>query len=630
MKLKSRLPISEPFAAAALAVVSAILIAGCASGERVGKFWDKGDVKSSDAYVAAEKARDQSIAANSHAGANAAGRVSFTSGTEDDTTGHAALPDFPDPPAAPPAPNSTASSAKADNSAASARSAQSAGAAVGSAQIAGAGTGGSIVAPYVQKRAPSGALDNRCHDGEIVKPKQVYAKQLDPFAATDAEPFLAPKKVVKQPAPPVAGTNSAPAVAKNPDSNRLPIELMPNGQASATALPSFQTAAGASAASSGEIQTVATTGAPPTPAQSGPPIVTATPATSAPKPASIGTAGRPRVGVRLGDEELNDEEESSPSPVEKQVVQPAATQAPTESHAKVASSPYESDVRHDAGARTCVTAPVAPSRNATKAVAPPVPSPVQDTWESTKAAAPTIPSACEGARIAASAKVTDVAPPPGKTPLYRAPVLPVEAPRAARSSPAARTLAAPIESGAGRVSVDAPQALFDGPKTVGGSDPMIFDSATIHGRYTGSDALPAVQATADPFGAVPRMLPDASRHAKPAITPTPVKKSNVTIEGKSTSYWDDIYSSPTLKHTVLTAEFSVPAPPLPDDVQCRDKPASTLHAAERCLAGASADRQRGPRSRAWIVVGMVAGLALSSVVWRRWRSHSAPDGEPQV
>ncbi len=67
---------------------------------------------------------------------------------------------------------------------------QNAGAAVASAEIAGTAAGGSIVAPYVQKRSPSGPLDNSCHDGEILKPKTVSAKQLDPFAETDAEPVL--------------------------------------------------------------------------------------------------------------------------------------------------------------------------------------------------------------------------------------------------------------------------------------------------------------------------------------------------------------------------------------------------------------------------------------------------------
>ncbi len=97
---------------------------------------------------------------------------------------------------------------------AAAGSAQAAAAVAGGAQIAGNVAPGSIVAPYVQKRSPSGTLDNNLHDSEILKPKQVFAKQLDPFAATDAEPFLASPNAANRslaPAPRVA--NPAPAMA---------------------------------------------------------------------------------------------------------------------------------------------------------------------------------------------------------------------------------------------------------------------------------------------------------------------------------------------------------------------------------------------------------------------------------
>ncbi len=78
------------------------------------------------------------------------------------------------------------------------------------------------------------------------------------------------------------------------------------------------------------------------------------------------------------------------------------------------------------------------------------------------------------------------------------------------------------------------------------------------------------------------------------------------------------------KHTVSTADFSVPAPPLPLEV---DDAQSIVKAAPLATAGHDANRAR---SRGWFVIGIVAGLALSSVVWRRWRESGEPQHEAQA
>ncbi len=98
MKLNSRLLISELCAAGAVALCSAILIVGCATGERTGKFWNKGDVASSDAYVANELAKDQSFATSKTPNATTNGKVATVGGTQDGTAGRVSVPDFPDQP----------------------------------------------------------------------------------------------------------------------------------------------------------------------------------------------------------------------------------------------------------------------------------------------------------------------------------------------------------------------------------------------------------------------------------------------------------------------------------------------------------------------------------------------------
>ncbi|HEV8002950.1 MAG TPA: hypothetical protein VGP63_23900, partial [Planctomycetaceae bacterium] len=105
MKFNSPRLIGQLCAASAVALASAILIVGCATGERTGRFWNKGDVASSDAYVAAEMARDQSVAVNKTPASGANGKIATVSGTKDEP-GRVALPDFPDLPPAPPSPPS--------------------------------------------------------------------------------------------------------------------------------------------------------------------------------------------------------------------------------------------------------------------------------------------------------------------------------------------------------------------------------------------------------------------------------------------------------------------------------------------------------------------------------------------
>jgi hypothetical protein len=661
MKLNSRLLISELCAAAATALVSAIVIAGCASGERTGKFWDKGDINSSDAYVAAEMARDQSIAAKDHA-ASTSGKVAFTSGTQDGTTGHVSVGDFSGPPAAPPAVSAPAVSAgKSDVGSAAARGAQNAGAAVGSAEIAGTAAGGSIVAPYVQKRAASGPLDNNCHDGEILKPKTVSARQLDPFAATDAEPFLAPAKVAQRPAPPATAlVNSAatappatqastahptlpsgnafaetdvaqtPVVSTKASTNPVPMELVPSEQPSAPVTPST---APASAATVGgfdpstppPIPTGATStlGPPPAPPQPAPEriatVMPAPPAFVPPKSVTVTAPARPPSGIRLGDENLNDDQQSAARPEEKQVVEPATTEPAPETHPSAAATPYEADTHHEVDTHSCVTSPPPPVGNPASVPAPPPSSPVQDIWEGTKASKPETPSIGQSAPVAAPVHVAALVPAstePSRA--QQASTTPAAVPLVAIPQRVAPPPATPTKATAARESVAASK-IIEQSKDDGGPVPMICDSASVHGRYTGYDSPPPAPAP-NPFDAAP------------ASSPVPAtKKVNKSIEGKSTSFWDDAFGSPALKHTVSTADFSVPVPPGPLEDDCQSigiKGASTPSAA---LAATRSAREAGSsRSHAWFVIGMVAGLALSAVVWRRWRDHSDPPSEPQL
>jgi hypothetical protein len=678
MKFNSRLLISELFAAAATALVSAILIAGCASGERTGKFWDKGDINSSDAYVAAEMARDQSIAAKDQAAPSTSGKVAFTSGAQDGTTGHVAVGDFPDPPPVPLGANATpVSSGKADAGSTAALGAQNAGAAVASAEIAGTAAGGSIVAPYVQKRSPTGPVDNSCHDGEILKPKTVSAKQLDPFAETDAEPVLVPRKVAQPSAPPAAAlVNSAatappaatppstahatlpsgnafaesdsaqtPVVSTKANTNPVPMELVPSEQPSAPATP----AAPASAASveafdpstPPPIPTGATSpvGPPPAAPQPAPPqsapervatVMPAPPAFVPPKSVTIAAPARPHAGIRLGDESLSEDQPSAArpdekQPDEKQVVEPAATEPAPEAHPNVAATPYEADTRHEVDTHGCVTSPPAPVGNPASVPAPATPSRVQDTWEGTKDSKPETPPSGQSAPVAAPVHVAAVVPAPAEpsraeqasatpdlVPLFAIP-------QRAATVTAAPVSAAPTKTVAARESVAAPK-IIEQSKDDGGSEPMILDSASVHGRYTGNDSPPPAPAP-NPFDAAP------------ASSPVPAaKKANTSIEGKSTSFWDDAFGSPALKHTVSTADFSVPVPPLPLEDDCQSIGIKGASSAPGAALAATRPAHEGgsSRSHAWFVIGMVAGLAVSAVVWRRWRDHSDPPSEPQL
>jgi hypothetical protein len=626
MKFNSRLLISELCAAAATALVSAILIAGCATGERTGKFWDKGDIKSSDAYVSAEMARDQSVAAKSHGAPGTSGKVAFTSGAQDGTTGHVSVPEFSDPPPAPPAANATPiSPGKSDAVSAAARGAQNAGAAVGSAEIAGTAAGGSIVAPYVQKRAPSGPLDNNCHDGEILKPKTVSAKQLDPFAATDAEPFLAPSSIAKRPAPPAtASINPAAAsTAAAPASTARP--MLPSGNAFAEN-DNAQTPVASTKANNNLIPMELVPG--PRTATAGPPtaaqpatervatVMPAAPAFVRPKSAAIAAPARPHSGIRLGDEDLDGDEQSPGRPEEKQVVESAATQPAPETHPNVAATPYEADTHHQADTHHepdthgCVTSPPSPVANPARTTTPPAP-PAQDSWESTQTSKPETPSSRLSAPVAAPVNVTAVVPAAAEpSPVQQAAATPAAVPLVAIPQRRAPLSVAPTKAAAARESVAVPKVI-EQSKDDGGSDPMICDSVSVHGRYTGNDTPPPAPAP-NPFDAAP------------ASSPVPAAKRDHAIEGKSTSFWDDAFGSPTLKHTVSTADFSVPGP-LEDDCQ-----STGLQAASTAPAAFAAHEARRSRSHAWLLIGMVAGLALSAVVWRRWRDQSDPSTEPQL
>jgi len=616
MKLNSRLRKSDLYAAGATTLLSAALIAGCATGERTGKFWDKSDVNSSDAYVAAERARDQSTAAKTNS-ASGTGKIAMVSGTQDSAPGHAALTDFPDPPPAPPAASATTTSrsdaGRVVLGGALAGSAEAATAAAGGAPIAANPAPGSIVAPYVQKRPPSGVVDNKRFDGEIVKPKSVYARQLDPFAATDAGP----------PAPrPAAQT--VPPVAAGP-----PIELVPNDQPSAPAVPF---GAGAQSQSVGSFtpyspptapsEGTTTSGPPPVPPQATvePAETSAPPADTAQQPATGATPARRHSGIRLGDENLNEDQ----SPVrsdETQVVESAAAQAPPETQASPPTNSYESDVRHEASPSTCVTTPPA-TKTPANATAPPVPSPVQDTWESARTSRFSAPPSDRFVPLPAPAGVTSVAPiHAGPIQAERAPAPRDSVLHPAAPLPTVPMSAAPARAPFERESVAAPKASIDRPKTGGGSGPMICDSASVHGRYTGDDNLKLAPAVPDPFDVLQK--PRDGERRVPASSASPsTKKPNPATGGKSTSFWDDAFNSPS-KHVVSTADFSVPAPLLPldaDDVRSAGKTAPQSGLA---VAKDAARHSRHSRSRAWLAIGLVAVFGASILVWRRRNASDA-------
>jgi hypothetical protein len=659
MKLNSPRLIGQLCAASGVALSSAILIVGCATGEHTGKFWNKGDVNS-DAYVAAEMARDQSFAANKTPAAGGNGKVATVSGTQDGTTGRVALPDFPDqppPPLVPPV-AVTVTSPKADAGrtaagGAAVGSAQTATAVAGGAQAAGDVAAGSIVAPYVQKRAPSGALDNNRHDDEIVKTKSVFAKQLDPFAETDAEPFLAPPNATKRPMPAVArAVNPAPTLASaapatthatppngNPfaaNDSAAPSAVSTKANATQTltqpvsappaVAPSPPAAVVAPAASADAFDPSASPPVPISatstmelvPTQSQPtamPIATAAPgvnAVEAHKSAAVASPARRHVGVRLGDEDLNEDQQSPPHADQTQVVEPAATQVTAEAHPPVAASPYEAD-----HAPACVATPPAPVKHPASATVPAAPSATQDSWESTKASKPRTPSNEPLAPISAPTRVTTrVFVPMELVPRRQAPVMPdamVSAP-IQTSTPAISE--APIKAVAERTRVIAPKVYVERPQASPGSDAMICDSVSVHGKYTGDDDAPLADAR-------PKDLSHPATAAKSASPAA--KKSPASMGGKTTSFWDDPFAASTPKHKVSTADFSVPAAPGPFDAD--DAPSSGLVAVSASVQSVSTSPARASarsRSRAWIVIGMVGGLAAIAVVWRLRRQHGKP------
>jgi hypothetical protein len=643
MNFNSRLLISELGAAAA--TVSAILIAGCATGERTGKFWDKGDIHSSDAYVANEMAKDKAMAeARSAPRLNA--HVAQVGGTQDGG-GHVSMPDLPDFPDAPPVAPSTRVAANSSTTSDVARRAQAAGAEVGSTEIASTASGGSIIAPYVQKRPPSGDFDNKRHDSEILKPKSVLAKQLDPFAATDAEPFAAPTPAAKRPTPPAtvsispmpAPPSATPgnaglakfgygtAFAANDgaqttvpageaDMKQPAMELVPSERPKAPAAPSASQIPGRSVSALPRQSAAVLAGG----------TVQAPAASAAPKPTAIAPPAmalpaHPGSGIRLGDENLDDDEAGATGVEEKLIVESGSTHAAPapDAHPNFAASPYESDTHHDANAGACVRpAPAATGRPA--AVTPPrAPSQTEDTWESTKISRPSLPSVRQLAPEPTPQTVIDVIAPLAEPTSVRTPAPPVAAPLpASPPKPVVERETVP----AGNVHVE--HSSIGGSS---GSDSMILDSASIHGRYTGNDGSLVAPPTPGPFdsaGQKARELtrPVGSTTSKPAST----KKSGGLLEGKSASCWDDPFGS-ALKNTVLTADFSVPV--LPDDAPSTHLTVASAPQLSATAAGGKPVRHPA-RSRAWFLFGTVAGLALSAVVWRRWRDYGAPPSDAVV
>jgi hypothetical protein len=681
MKFNSRLLIRELCAAGAVALASAILIAGCATGEHTGKFWNKNDVASSDAYVAAEMARDQSFAANNSPAAGANGKVATVAATQaatqDGTTGRVAVPDFADQPPAPltpPAAVDVTSSPKADAGraaagGAAAGSAQTATVVAGGAQTAGDVAAGSIVAPYVQKRAPSGAFDNSRHDDEIVKPKQVFGKQFDPFAATDAEPAVVPPILTRQtpPAAPASrAVNSAPTLASatapaatahatlsnaNPwpdaDSAAPPvvstkpnvaltvIQQAPAPPAVASSLPAAVAVPAATAdAFDPSLPPPVPVSATSTPADASTQPAPVSNAASAPRPnafaapksAVAAAPAHPHSGIRLGDEDLDESQPGPPHTEEKQVVEPAATQVTAEAHPPVAATPYEAD-RPPVCVTTqpaCVTTP-----HAARVTVPASPPPTQDSWESTKASKPGESSA----PVPAPAPVTarDLAP-MELAPRQHAPALPAAAESVPVVSAPIQTSAAPssdapITAVAEQERVVTAKVYAEHHKTGSGSDPMICDSASVHGKYTGGDEPPLAAAPQNPHDAAAQGPKDVIHLAIPAHSATPAAKKAAATDRKTAYLWDDPFASGTSTRGVLTADFSVPAPPGPfeaDDAKSIGLHATTAGQQSAC-AGAECSSRRS-RSRAWIAIGIAGALAAITVVWRRRRPH----GEQEI
>ncbi|HEV7999096.1 MAG TPA: hypothetical protein VGP63_04390 [Planctomycetaceae bacterium] len=641
MKFNSPKLIGQLCAASAVALASAILIVGCATGERTGRFWNKGDVASSDAYVAAEMARDQSMTGNTTPGAN--GKIATVSGTKDEP-GRVALPDFPDLPPAPPSPPSVTTSTSAAGGAAAA-SAQTAAVVAGGAQSAGSVGSGSIVAPYVQKRAPNGAVDNNLHDSEIVRPKPVFGKQIDPFAETDALPYFASPSA-KRPTPPA--TAHAPIASANPFagldgaapplvSTKVAATPAPTQPASSPPSAVDTPAARADAfdpsapppssiSATSALAEPLPTASQPAPASQPVPASTSAAAPVASgfellQPAPVAHPTRRHVGVRLGDENLDDDQPSSPA-VEKHV-QPAATQVTAEVNAPVATSPYESDHAPTA----CVTAPPAPVSRPANAAGPAQPSPAQDSWESTKVSKPAgAPSEHSAPAPAPARETARVVAPMELAPQRQAPKMPdamESAPIQASAAPISDApIKAPIEATADQDR--AVVARVERHRTSADCDPMICDSARVHGKYTGGGAAARlVDAPPIPHEAVPQKMTEVAHPAGTAKLAAPAaKKVGASNLGKATSYWDDPFASPLPTQRVSTADFSVPAPPGPFDVD--DAHSTGLKAGSACdtsIAACPARASGRSRSRAWFVIGMLGGIVVSAVVWRRLHHH---------
>jgi hypothetical protein len=163
-----------------------------------------------------------------------------------------------------------------------------------------------------------------------------------------------------------------------------------------------------------------------------------------------------------------------------------------------------------------------------------------------------------------------------------------------------------------------------------GADPMVCDSASIHGRYTGDEIAPIAAASQSPAQSAAVSPPNSQPAAAPAVPAKPVppaakksiKRADPSTEGKSTSFWDDSLAAPAGKHTVSTADFSVAAPSLPADAdEARTSGAKPVGGSGGARPGNAASKLGRAGSRAGLVVCMVIGLAMSAVVWRRWR-HS--------
>jgi hypothetical protein len=697
MKINSRLLLSELCAAGAAACCTAVLVVGCATGERTGRFWNPGDVSSSDAYAQAELARDHAVAANLNSPPGAPAKVSPASGTQDGSNGRVTIPDqadSPPPPLTTPESPTTATLPPPDPVVAKVDGAtgavQATGVAAGSAQLTGSDIPGTVVAPYVQKVAPSGGVDNSRHDAEIVKPKQVFAQQLDPFAATDAKPFATPLdagtlEATPAMAPSVAPTNSFPTTAVA-STHSAPADVPPPVPTGATlppsevsppptvstgvptgdstsapppavavpaAIPSTITAAPAApfvtvptaavptAAAPAAVVTpppsVAPASAPPAAAEqfdptlasepTAVPATTAEPAASESSPKSVAPEApvadplasssappmelespgeptvvvpmRPHPGASPADENLTEAGAARHAAERQPVVEPAGSQATDQAQASAPAHSYEAEGHPDASGRPCVTPPSPPASPAANTTAPPQPKPAPDTWESTKSSAPAVSPRDKTAAASLSA--------PGS----RLPAESLASPAVVAAPDAELRRALPPTAASEQAKAGEPAAM----NVV--SDPMICDSGSIHGRYTGDD-LPAASVPQPVARRAPAGPPPA-RVGHPAA-----KSSDHATEGKSTSFWDDAWSAPGGNHTVATADFSVPAPPPPEELPSSDPQANAVAVSSKLALAVTGGNAGLLASRAWFAIGLVAGLVLSAVVWRRWRRGDEP------